>query len=239
MAEKRLRAAGLKAPPPGGDQSPRGPTGGSPAPPLLVVGLALALVIVLAAALALWQARDSPPPGEVVSLVDSQAGDQVPGPGQVPLPRDTQSRSEWEALLPRLQKEAEGNDLAARRRLGLALYNLGRLKETRALYEALLAQDEDPVVRNRLGNVLRDQGDLVGAEKAYRAALKTDPALPAPYLNLAEILWRRRLDSQALAVLEQGRAAVPEGARVVIDRAVKALQTASPSSTTPAATSSS
>jgi tetratricopeptide (TPR) repeat protein len=143
-------------------------------------------------------------------------------------PHDQVSPEEWQALLPRLEEEVsrDPEDDTARRRLALAFYNLGRLDEAQAVYEQLLARAEDAVVRNRLGNVLREKGDLVGAEAAYRRALTDDPALPAPYVNLAELLWRLRRTDEALDVLDTGASAVVPEARPALERAAAAIRPA-------------
>ena len=79
--------------------------------------------------------------------------------------------------------DANPADANAQRKLALAYHNLGHLKEAAALYERLLATAEDAVLRTRLGNVFRDQGDYAGAEAAYRQAITDDPTLTAPYLT--------------------------------------------------------
>ncbi|MHB0981070.1 MAG: tetratricopeptide repeat protein [Thermoleophilia bacterium] len=141
-------------------------------------------------------------------------------------PHDQVSLEEWQALLPRLEEQVsrDPEDDTARRRLALAFYNLDRLDEAQALYEELLAKGEDAVVRNRLGNVLREKGDLAGAEAAYRRALADDPALPAPYVNLAELFWRLRRTDEALDVLDAGASAVTPEARPALERAAAAIR---------------
>jgi tetratricopeptide (TPR) repeat protein len=128
------------------------------------------------------------------------------------------AREEWTALLPRLQEAVAANsdDRNAQRKLALAYYNLGRLDEARVIYEGLLRAEEDPVLRNRMGNILRDLGEAAGAEEAYRRAIAEDATLAPPYLNLAELLWRNGQLKQALAVLDQGIKAVPEESRAAL-----------------------
>lgn len=186
------------------------------------------MTLVIAVPLGLWRTRDhTPAPGTVVSAVTlsrDSAGDT--SVGAVPLPREATSREEWVGLLPQLQRAADSGDVIARRRLALALYNLGRLDETQAMYEDLLRTEDDAVLRNRLGNVLRDRGELKGAEAAYRMAIAKDPSLPAPYVNLAEILWRTHGDGEAVAILRQGLAVVAPGAGTGLERALSYLSTA-------------
>ena len=139
-----------------------------------------------------------------------------PGPTVAPAPGLSQPSEElWEALLPRLEAavEAAPDDVNAQRKLALAFYNLGRFGEAAAIYQRLLAAEEDAVLRDRLGNTLRDRGDLAGAEAAYRKAIADDPTLAPPYLNLAELLWRQGRDQEALATIDEGLKAVPEESR--------------------------
>ncbi|MHB9115948.1 MAG: tetratricopeptide repeat protein [Thermoleophilia bacterium] len=141
-------------------------------------------------------------------------------------PRDLTSQDEWRALLPRLEEEVDRhpeND-TARRRLALALYNLDRLDEAQTLYEQMLAEGEDALLRNRLGNVLREKGDYAGAETAYRQAITYDPTLPAAYVNLAELLWRLRRTEEALDLLDRGMAAVAPEARPALERTAEAIR---------------
>jgi tetratricopeptide (TPR) repeat protein len=135
------------------------------------------------------------------------------------------SEAEWMAVLPRLEQiaAADPGDENAQRKLALAYYNLGRLDEAAAIYERLLAEREDPVLRNRLGNTQRDLGFAVGAEAAYRKAIADDPTLAPPYLNLAELLWRQGKDDEALALLDEGLVAVPEESRAALERGRRVL----------------
>lgn len=184
--------------------------------------VALFVTLVIAVPLGLWRTRDpTPAPGTVVSAVtlsSDSAGDV--SAGAIPLTREPTSKEEWVGLLPQLQRAADSGDTSARRRLALALYNLGRLEEAQAIYEDLLAIEDDAVIRNRLGNTLRDRGDLKGAEAAYRLAISKDPALPAPYVNLAEIMWRTHRDTEAAAVLRQGMDVVAPGAKTGLEQAL-------------------
>jgi tetratricopeptide (TPR) repeat protein len=148
-------------------------------------------------------------------------GEALTGPTVPVTPgRVEPSEKEWAALLPELQDliAANPNDVNAQRKLALAYYNLGRLDEASAIYERLLTAKEDPVLRNRLGNTLRDLGDPAAAETAYRQAISDDPALAPPYLNLAELLWRQGRDTEALAVLDRGLAKVPEESRIALQK---------------------
>ena len=145
----------------------------------------------------------------------------APAPGRL-----QPSQDEWEALLPRVQAVVDENpgDVNALRKLALAHYNLGNLDEAAAIYEDLLAIEEDSVLRNRLGNTLRDMGDLVGAEAAYRKAIADDPTIVPHYLNLAELLWRQGRGQEALAVLDEGLGAVPEEKSAALEEGREVLE---------------
>jgi len=136
------------------------------------------------------------------------------------------SEDEWAELLPRLLQlvAAAPEDVNARRALALAYYNLGRFDDALAIYESLLASADDPVLRNRLGNTLRDMGDIAGAEDAYREALVADPTLAAPYLNLAELLWRQGRDQEALTIIDEGLKLVPEEDRAALEAGCEVLE---------------
>jgi tetratricopeptide (TPR) repeat protein len=172
--------------------------------------------------------------GPLVSLVTGTTdrlteGEASTGPTVAPTPGRVQpSKEEWAALLPRLREvaDADPDDVNAQRKLALAYYNLGRLDEAAAIYERLLAIEEDAVLRNRLGNTLRDAGDVAGAGAAYRKAIADDPTLAPPYLNLAELLWRQGRDDEALATIDEGLGAVPEDSRATLEEGRKVLEEA-------------
>jgi Tfp pilus assembly protein PilF len=172
--------------------------------------------------------------GPLASIVTGTTDQLTPGEvstGISVLPaagRVQPSEEEWAQLLPELQRVAEAapDDADAQRALALAHYNLGQFEEARTIYERLLAVAEDAVLRNRLGNTLRDMGDSPGAEAAYRKAITDDPSQPAPYLNLAELLWHAGEDDKALGVIDQGLAAVPEESRAALEAGREVLETA-------------
>ena len=170
--------------------------------------------------------------GTTDKLTDADtAGDPEisPTPG-----REGPSQTQWEALLPRLQEIVRNSpeDETALRKLALAYYNLGSLPEAADIYRRLLAKEEDPVLRDRLGNTLRDMGDLDGAEETYRKAIADDPSLAPPYLNLAELLWRQGRDSEAQSVLEEGIEVVPVEAKDILIKGREVLSGQKGASTT-------
>ena len=135
-------------------------------------------------------------------------------------------QEEWEQILPRVEQlvSKSPDDVNLQRKLALAYYNLGRLAEAKTIYEQLLAKQEDPVLRNRLGNTLRDMGDIAGAEAAYRKAMADNPALGSPYVNLAELLWRQDRAEQALQIIDKGLTQVQEKDRPALEKAREFLR---------------
>jgi len=205
------------------------------APRMLVVVLAAAVVVTAGSLLLSWVDADGEQDAASDIQILSRAGIEaeldlgphadlgVPAAPEV-MPSEGRTEpdsADWEELLPRLQEaaRADPSDRNIQRKLALAYYNLGRLNEALAIYESLLEAEEDPVLRNRLGNTLRDMGDTAGAEAAYRQAIAEDSALAPPYLNLAELLWRQGRTEQGLAIIDRGLAAVPEEQRAPLQEA--------------------
>lgn len=205
---------------------------------VLVVAAALVVAIALLIGLLVDDQDESADSlqGPLVSAVTGTTdrlteGEARTGPTVAPTADRVQpSEEQWVSLLPRLQEiaAADPGDVNAQRKLALAYYNLGRLDEAAAIYERLLATKEDPVLRNRLGNTLRDQGDVNGADAAYRRAISDDPTLPPPYLNLAELLWRQGRDKEALATIDQGLETVPEESRAALEKGREVLEASAP-----------
>ncbi len=193
-----------------------------PAGRLLII-LPAAAVLVVAIALLTWLWADKPSD----NAHEAQGSLAPAGAMVTPTPMPIQPSAEyWEELLPRLEQAADAapNDVNAQRKLALAFYNLGRFDEAVAIYEQLLAIEEDAVLRDRLGNTLRDMGNASGAESAYRKAIADDPTLAPPYLNLAELLWRQGRDDEALAIIDEGLDAVPEKSRSALEEGRKVLE---------------
>jgi tetratricopeptide (TPR) repeat protein len=63
-----------------------------------------------------------------------------------------------------------------------------------------------------LGDLETAVGDLVAAERAYRAVVANAPGFVPAHVNLADVLRRRGLEGEATAVLEAARRAAPEAA---------------------------
>jgi tetratricopeptide (TPR) repeat protein len=185
----------------------------------LVVAVSAILVILMATAVGL-STHGAKRTGSQPVEAGSPPISALPG-------RETPSQEQWEQLLPTLEKNvaASPDDVNALRKLALAYYNLGRFADAARIYEKLLALKEDAVLRDRLGNTLRDAGDLAAAESAYRKAMADDPALASPYLNLAELLWRQGKDAEALRVLDEGLQTVPESSRAALEKAREVITT--------------
>lgn len=191
------------------------------------------VLIALAVGLFMGEGDDpnSGPPGSLAAAVtgttDQLVGADTSGNPAISPTAGQQgpSREQWLELLPKLEAVAHQNpaDVGARRKLALAYYNLGRFPEAEQIYSALLAKSEEAVLRDRLGNTLRDMGEPTEAETAYRKAIADDPTLALPYLNLAELLWRRGDRDLALTVLNTGVAAVPKASRANLEKARQLL----------------
>jgi tetratricopeptide (TPR) repeat protein len=204
--------------------------------------IGIAAILVAAIALLVGSLTDDPADTEAMlggPLVSAVTGttdrlteeEMASAPTIEPAPGRLQPAEEqWTALLPRLQELADGDpdDVNVQRKLALAYYNLDRLDDAATIYKRLLAVEEDAVLRNRLGNTLRDMGDEKGAETAYRKAVTDDPTVAPPYLNLAELLWRQGRDDEALAVIDQGLAAVSEKNRARLEAGRQVLAGAEP-----------
>jgi Tfp pilus assembly protein PilF len=113
---------------------------------------------------------------------------------------------EYAAQLPDLQKavDASPNDLTALQELAVAQYNSGKYDDAAVTYQKMLKIQDDPIVHNNYGNVLRDQKKLTEAKAQYQEAVAGNPSQVAPYINLAQILAAEGNLSEAQKVLDQG-----------------------------------
>lgn len=196
---------------------------------------ALMVTVVVAVVLSLTLGGStSTPPGRVLATGDDRWRESRASNTTVPAPvPESPSLAEWEAAVPILEEATKTgpDDAAANRQLALAYYNVGRLQDARKIYETMLADKEDAVLRNRLGNVLRDLGDLAAAEAQYRRALNQNPESSDPYMNFSEMLWRMHRDGEAVAVLEEGLDKVSPESRPVLERALSIIQGGSATTT--------
>jgi Flp pilus assembly protein TadD len=113
---------------------------------------------------------------------------------------------EYAAQIPDLQKavDASPSDLTALQELAVAQYNSGKYDDAAATYQKMLKIQDDPIVHNNYGNVLRDQKKLAEAKAQYQEAVAGNPSQVAPYINLAQILAAEGNLSEAQKVLDQG-----------------------------------
>jgi choline-sulfatase len=118
--------------------------------------------------------------------------------------------------------EQAPRQVAPRLRLGATLVRLGRLREASSAFlkvvELSPRSEQGRKAVEALGLLadrLLDQGDLLEAHKAYRAALEAGPADgDAIYSNLALVAYRLGRRDEALDVLQKGLARVPGSARL-------------------------
>jgi tetratricopeptide (TPR) repeat protein len=57
---------------------------------------------------------------------------------------------------------------------------------------------------SKIGDIRRLQGDLPGAESAYRDAVRLDPMIPVPHLSLATVLAKQGKIAEARRAAEEG-----------------------------------
>ena len=89
--------------------------------------------------------------------------------------------------------------------------------------EATTRDPRDPVARNNLGTVQLQEGDLDGAEVAFRAAARAAPWLASARANLGVVARRRGDLPAALAELRAALALDPydENARFNLEKVMK------------------
>jgi tetratricopeptide (TPR) repeat protein len=79
-----------------------------------------------------------------------------------------------------------------------------------AAREGAGAYPASAVLQNNLAVLLEQQGDMVGAEAALRAALAEDPSLPQISKNLADILYRNGRYEEARQAYERAAKLAPD-----------------------------
>jgi len=91
--------------------------------------------------------------------------------------------------------------------LGIAYRQQQNLVKAKQHYQAAVNTEVLPALKlgayNNLGNLLKDEGDLKGAEMAYKAALKIDPGFAAGHYNLGMTLKAMGNLSDAIAYYRQ------------------------------------
>ncbi len=94
--------------------------------------------------------------------------------------------------LARRSLDESGEDTRLLTLLAIALAMQTRPREAADLYRRLSElEPAEPAHLNNLGTVLRDAGDLAGAEQAYRALLATNPDHAGALANLGLTRWQQ------------------------------------------------
>ena len=81
-----------------------------------------------------------------------------------------------------------------------------------------------PQVYNNLGGMLQDAGDFVGAEQAFRDAIRVQPDLFAADFNLGALLARLGRKGEALNYLRIAATADDPGVRQAALEGIRKLQ---------------
>ncbi|WP_191621384.1 tetratricopeptide repeat protein [Marinihelvus fidelis] len=106
-----------------------------------------------------------------------------------------------------------GRSLAGTPRNLLDVNERGALDLALRDYAATQAYNADrPEAHMNMGNLYAARGDGTAAEKAYRQALKLDPAFSPAYANLADLYRSQGMERESRAVLETGLGAAPDDA---------------------------
>jgi hypothetical protein len=99
-----------------------------------------------------------------------------------------------------------------------------------ALVRAQQAMKSQPPSRRHLvayickvGDLRRQQGDLAGAESAYKDAIKLDPMIPEPHFSLATVLARQGRAQEARRVADDGIALIAPEQRPKAEREFERL----------------
>ncbi len=97
------------------------------------------------------------------------------------------------------QSVGKGFGLAMNKLALLIVARGGDLQEARELAESAIVHGDQPMFHATLGKVLTLQGDLAGAEAAFREAAKKSPLYLEPREALGDLYWSqgRKLDAQA------------------------------------------
>jgi tetratricopeptide (TPR) repeat protein len=112
--------------------------------------------------------------------------------------------------------------------LGIAYRQQQQFVKAKEHYQAAINTDVIPALKlgayNNLGNLLKDEGDLKSAEKAYKAALKIDPNFGAGHYNLGLTLKAAGNLPHAIAYYRQAIKINPEHAEAHQNLAVALLK---------------
>ena len=132
---------------------------------------------------------------------------------------------QYKAEIPDLEKAVAANpaDLTSLQELAVAYYVLGNYDQAATAYLKILAQKNDALTNNNLGNVYREAGKTDQAIASYQKAISLDPSLNVPYINLAGIYVNSGDIASALKVLDQAKAALSGADRTSIEQYEKSL----------------
>ena len=112
--------------------------------------------------------------------------------------------------------------------LGIAYRQQQQFAKAKEHYQAAINTDIFPPLKlgayNNLGNLLKDEGDLANAEKAYKAALKIDPNFAVGHYNLGLTLKAGGNLADAIAYYRQAIKINPEHAEAHQNLAVALLK---------------
>jgi tetratricopeptide (TPR) repeat protein len=89
------------------------------------------------------------------------------------------------------------------------LIECGRMDEAGRRLTAVLKEQSDPELMNRLGRVYFLQGSLEDAERCYRQAAESGPGDFEPHFNLAKLAMQRKDSPAALKHLIEAKARAP------------------------------
>ena len=112
--------------------------------------------------------------------------------------------------------------------LGIAYRQQQQFVKAKEHYQAAINTNVFPAIKlgayNNLGNLLKDEGDLTSAEKAYKAALKIDPNFAIGHYNLGLTLKAAGNLADAIAYYRQAIKIDPEHAEAHQNLAVALLK---------------
>ncbi|HWD48869.1 MAG TPA: tetratricopeptide repeat protein [Rhizomicrobium sp.] len=115
---------------------------------------------------------------------------------------------------------AEPDRIEALINLANLLRSSGQLETAKALLEPALARGPSAELSLTLGTVLRDAGDMRGAEENYRDALALKPNYVAAQSNLADMLATNGAYDEALALYDRAIHGDPEKPQPRLNRAI-------------------
>ncbi len=112
--------------------------------------------------------------------------------------------------------------------LGIAYRQQQQFVKAKEHYQAAINTNVFPPIKlgayNNLGNLLKDEGDLISAEKAYKAALKIDPNFATGHYNLGLTLKAGGNLADAIAYYRQAIKIDPDHAEAHQNLAVALLK---------------